>query len=183
MTLTRPAASPSPSPSASALRPPRHRVERRAIGWWSLRALLAAVPAAAAPALAALLVPMVVSAPPAVGAALWSSAAALGAAGAVAAVAVPLWRFRVHRWEVTGTAVYTAAGWLWQEWRVAPMSRIQTVDTHRGPLQRLFGLADVTVTTASAAGPLTIAGLDGERAERVAAELTEATHSTAGDAT
>ncbi|MFD0777087.1 PH domain-containing protein, partial [Streptomonospora algeriensis] len=115
--------------------------------------------------------------------ALWLAAAVLGAAGLTTAAAVPQWRFRVHRWEVTDTAVYTASGWLWQEWRVAPMSRIQTVDTHRGPLQRLFGLADVVITTASAAGPISIAGLDGERAERVAAELTEAAHSTEGDAT
>ena len=37
-------------------------------------------------------------------------------------------------------AVYTRTGWLVQERRIAPISRVQTVDTHRGPLDRLFGL-------------------------------------------
>src|SRR5690606_40528718 len=48
---------------------------------------------------------------------------------------MPIWRYRVHRWEVAEHAVYTLSGWLWQERRIAPMSRIQTVDTTRGPLR------------------------------------------------
>jgi membrane protein YdbS with pleckstrin-like domain len=89
----------------------------------------------------------------------------------------------VHRWEATDDAVYTQAGWLSQEWRVAPMSRIQTVDTQRGPLQQLFGLATVTVTTASAAGPLHIEGLDVGVASELVEQLTATTQATPGDAT
>jgi membrane protein YdbS with pleckstrin-like domain len=74
------------------------------------------------------------------------------------AIVMPQWRYNVHRWEVAPQAVYTRAGWLHQESRIAPISRIQTVDSERGPLEQLFGLADVTVTTASAAGPLSIEG-------------------------
>jgi membrane protein YdbS with pleckstrin-like domain len=59
-------------------------------------------------------------------------------------------RFRIHRWEVTDEAVYTLSGWLVREWRIAPISRVQTVDTEHGPLQQLLRLATVTVTTASA---------------------------------
>ena len=70
------------------------------------------------------------------------------------------WRYLVHRWEVTDTAVYTQTGWWARERRIAPMSRIQTVDHVEGAISRLFGLATVTVTTASAAGALEIAGLD-----------------------
>ena len=84
-------------------------------------------------------------------------------------VVVPRWRYAVHRWEVTDTAVYTQTGWWTRERRIAPMSRIQTVDYAEGALARLFGLASVTVTTASAAGALQIAGLDkraGPRAGR-----------------
>jgi membrane protein YdbS with pleckstrin-like domain len=44
---------------------------------------------------------------------------------------VPQWRYAVHRWEVTETAVYTQTGWWARERRIAPMSRVQTVD-HRG---------------------------------------------------
>jgi membrane protein YdbS with pleckstrin-like domain len=72
---------------------------------------------------------------------------------------------------------------LTQEWRIAPVSRIQTVDTERGPIGRLFHLAKVTVTTASAAGPLTIDGLDEPVAAQFALQVTAAAQSTRGDAT
>ncbi len=65
---------------------------------------------------------------------------------------VPAWRYRVHRWEISDTAVYTRTGWFTQERRIAPISRVQTVDTERGPIDRMLGLATVTVTTASSAG-------------------------------
>jgi uncharacterized protein len=98
-------------------------------------------------------------------------------------VAMPQWRFRVHRWEVTANAVYTQAGWFSQERRIAPISRIQTVDVERGPLEQLFGLSNVTVTTASAAGPLKIHGLERERAQTLVDELVRSVESTRGDAT
>ena len=79
-------------------------------------------------------------------------------AGVAYVVVMPQWRYRVHRWEVTDTAVYTQTGWWVRERRIAPMSRIQTVDHAEGALARLFGLATVTVTTASAAGALEIVG-------------------------
>jgi len=96
---------------------------------------------------------------------------------------VPAWRYRVHRWEVTDTAVYTQTGWWTRERRVAPMSRIQTVDYAEGPVARLFGLATVTVTTASAAGALEIAGLERGRARALVDELTLKADTDPGDAT
>jgi uncharacterized protein len=103
---------------------------------------------------------------------------------AVAHVTVmPMWRFRVHRWESTPEAVYTQSGWFDQERRIAPISRIQTVDSERGPFEQIFGLANVTVTTASAAGPLKIRGLEKDTAQRLVDELTEGTQATRGDAT
>jgi len=96
---------------------------------------------------------------------------------------VPLWRFRVHRWDVSPDAVYTRSGWLVQERRIAPISRVQTVDTERGPLQQLLGLANVTVTTASARGAVRIRGLAHDDAAELARLLTETTDATPGDAT
>ncbi|HEV7647933.1 MAG TPA: PH domain-containing protein [Actinophytocola sp.] len=161
---------------AVRLRPPRHQVERRAVSYWLANELLTAlVPAAVLAVLAVLIAP----------ARPWLLLA-LGVVllvGVPYAIAVPFWRYRVHRWEVTDEAVYTRTGWLWQEWRIAPMSRIQTVDTARGPLEQLFRLASVTVTTASAAGPLRIQGLDHERAADLAARLTETAQANRGDAT
>ncbi len=102
---------------------------------------------------------------------------------AVYLVVMPQWRYRVHRWEATPSAVYTQTGWIAQERRIAPISRIQTVDLARGPVSQLFRLATVTVTTASAAGPLKIHGLDVEDARRLIDELTAATVAEPGDAT
>ncbi|WP_406232817.1 PH domain-containing protein [Nocardia sp. NBC_01009] len=96
---------------------------------------------------------------------------------------VPLWRYAVHRWEVTDEAVYTRVGWLTQESRVAPISRVQTVDTERGPLERLLGLATVTVTTASSAGAVQISALDLPVAEQTVTRLAEIAALHRGDAT
>jgi uncharacterized protein len=96
---------------------------------------------------------------------------------------VPVWRYRVHRWDVDATAVYTRTGWLVQERRIAPISRVQTVDTERGPLDQLFGLANVTVTTASSAGAVRIVALDSDVADRVVAQLTDIAAIGAEDAT
>lgn len=101
----------------------------------------------------------------------------------VATIAVPRWRYRVHRWEVTEEAVYSRVGWLTQESRVAPISRVQTVDTERGPLERMFGLSTVTVTTASSAGAVRIELLDRPVADSTVARLTEVAARHRGDAT
>jgi membrane protein YdbS with pleckstrin-like domain len=98
-------------------------------------------------------------------------------------VVMPAVRYRIHRWESTADAVYTQTGWLTRERRIAPMSRVQTVDLEQGPVSRLLGLAEVTVTTASAAGPLKIEGLDFPIAQRLVDELTRRTSAVAGDAT
>ncbi|MEZ0364004.1 PH domain-containing protein [Mycobacterium sp. pUA109] len=117
---------------------------------------------------------------------VWLHALVLAATGlglAVSVVVAPLWRYRVHRWEISPLAVYTRTGWLVQERRIAPISRVQTVDTYRGPLDRMFGLANVTVTTASSAGAVRIVALDSDVADRVVAQLTDIAAIGAEDAT
>ncbi|RNI23902.1 PH domain-containing protein [Flexivirga caeni] len=101
----------------------------------------------------------------------------------VGALIVPSVRYRVHRWEVTDDAVYTQRGLITIEQRIAPISRVQTVDTERGALSRIFGLSTVTVTTASAKGELRIEGLDRQVAEQVVHDLTVVTAASKGDAT
>ncbi|GAB3851931.1 PH domain-containing protein [Nocardioides maradonensis] len=113
----------------------------------------------------------------------WALVAVAALLGAVQAVGIPVWRYRVHRWEATETAVYTQRGWWARERRIAPMSRVQTVDLAQGPLARLFGLATVTVTTASAAGALRIEGLDRDVALRLVDDLTRKADLVEGDAT
>ncbi|MFC0862895.1 PH domain-containing protein [Sphaerimonospora cavernae] len=158
------------------LRPPLHRVSRTAIWYWTVRAAVGWL------ILIAAQVGWLVAQGDHLGVRVSGLVISVVAAAAHLAV-MPQWRFRVHRWETTPTAVYTQSGWFKQEWRIAPVSRIQTVDSERGPLERLFGLADVTVTTASAAGPLKISGLGQDTAQRLVAELTATAQATAGDAT
>jgi membrane protein YdbS with pleckstrin-like domain len=177
MTDARPdAASAVPPGTEPALRPPSRAVDRRAVLWWTAQAVLTVVPPVLVLCVLALMVP------PARGWLVFS-AAVVGVPGLLYTAVMPAWRFRVHRWETTGEAVFTRAGWVRQQWRIAPLSRIQTVDTVRGPLQQLFGLSTVTVTTASAAGPVTIDGLDHALARELAEELTRVTRATPGDAT
>jgi membrane protein YdbS with pleckstrin-like domain len=158
------------------LRDPVNLVSRRAVAYWTVRAV---------PGWVVVLVGESVW--------VWSARADVGLPAMLMTVTVlvaaahlvvmPRWRYAVHRWEVTSTAVYTQSGWLTQERRIAPLSRVQTVDTERGPLEQLFRLANVTVTTASAAGPLRINGLDLVTAQGLVVELTEITSRSEGDAT
>ena len=157
------------------LREPSQRVSPRARLMWGVGAgiqavVVVAVVVVAGPATDWLPIPV------------WL-AALVAVAAAAYVVVVPLWRYRVHRWEVTGTAVYTQTGWWVRERRIAPMSRIQTVDHAEGALSRLFGLATVTVTTASAAGALGISGLDRTRALALVDELAVQADTVPGDAT
>lgn len=158
------------------IRLPKLRVERRAVTWWMLRALilwgllLAALIAASViwqPARVWLVAPIVVS-----------------AAVLLAKLLVePWWRYAVHRWEIGEHATYASNGWLMREWRVAPTSRIQTVDAVRGPLEQLLGLSTLRVATASSYGSIDIVGLDHTTAQEAATRLAAIAELSEGDAT
>jgi uncharacterized protein len=157
------------------LRDPANQVSRRAIRYWTARA--------ATSGLVVVAVELVVAAPSGFPAA-WRVVICATAVLLIAHAAImPRWRYRVHRWEVTDQAVYTRSGWLSVHWRIAPISRIQTIDSHRSFGERIFGLANVTATTASAAGPVRIHGLDRAVADRLLEELAIATGRIPGDAT
>ena len=164
-------------PGALPLRPPANQVDPRAVRWWQVRDLITTV---------VLVVPQVVAMIVLGGRAPGVLPYAVGATvllGGLYAALVPPLLFRIVRWEITDEAVYSLSGWLVREWRIVPISRVQTVDTERGPLQQLFGLASVTVTTASARGPVKIHGLDADDAAELARVLTETAQATPGDAT
>jgi membrane protein YdbS with pleckstrin-like domain len=163
-------------PAALLQREPAHRVSPRARVMWTISEAISGVISIAA------------------GVFLWSRdwiptpwnigllvVIVLRAVGAT--LIVPQWRYRVHRWEITADAVYTQHGWINQERRVAPITRIQTVDTERGPLAQLMKLSTVTITTASAKGALKIAGLERADADRIVHELTTIAAADGGDGT
>ena len=161
--------------TAPPLREPAHRVSPRARLMWQVTALVEGAVTVGVLLLAG-------AAFDAVDVRWWMVLALLGTVATWVAV-VPQWRYAVHRWEVTDTAVHTQTGWWVRERRIAPMSRIQTVDHAEGAIARLFRLATVTVTTASAAGAVRIDGLDREQARALVVELTAKADAVAGDAT
>lgn len=165
------------------LRDPLHQVSPRAVTYWRVSALMGAlVEWAIAIAFYVLALPAIFEGPQRP----WWALPLL-----VVLLVVPLahvlfmpqLRYRIHRWEVTSTAIHTRSGWLNIASRVAPLSRVQTVDSTQGALMRLFRLSSLTVTTASAAGPITIDCLDREVAQQLVHELTEITSASEGDAT
>ncbi|HWF82075.1 MAG TPA: PH domain-containing protein [Streptosporangiaceae bacterium] len=157
------------------LRVPGNRVSRRAISYWTARAVLSG---------GTVVLGVVIGAAASGFSAAWNAAIAVTAVAASAhAVIMPRWRYRVHRWEVTDQALYTRSGWFSVHWRIAPINRIQTIDSHRSFGERLFGLANVTATTASAAGPVRIHGLDRDLADTLLDQLAVATGQAPGDAT
>jgi membrane protein YdbS with pleckstrin-like domain len=166
----------APIARGPVLRVPANRVSPQAIGFWTVSALLGDAVLVVGALVAWLVVP---------GAPGWVGLLVLLLAVAAVAhvVLMPRIRYRVHRWEVTDTAVHTREGWIGRESRIAPISRVQTVDSRQGALMRMFGLASITVTTASAAGPITVDCLDTDTAADVVARLTAITAATEGDAT
>ncbi|GAA0572223.1 PH domain-containing protein [Kribbella sandramycini] len=158
------------------LRPPSNALDHRVVAVWRTTAGIVFGPPVLVLALLGLLIPP---------ARVWLlvPAAVIALVALPYLTALPRWWYGVHRWEVTDDAVYTRAGYFWQEWRVAPMSRIQTVDTLRGPIEQAFGLSTLVVTTASAKGALKIRGLEQEVAADLAERLTAITQATPGDAT
>lgn len=165
---------PAEPPPRLRLRPPSHQVDPRAVTWWRLRDAGSWAVVLVGGGVVLLFVQP-----------LWL--VLLEVAAAIAAVLdvtiTPRIRYDRHRWEATDQAVYVRYGVFVEDWRVAPLSRVQTVDTQRGPLQQWLGLSTVTVTTASTAGALRITGLDRDKAADLVEALTAATEATAGDAT
>ncbi|PVZ08252.1 PH domain-containing protein [Actinomycetospora cinnamomea] len=166
----------TPEAPGPRLRAPAHRVSPRARAWWTLRSVIGTLVVLLPQVVAAVVVPRIADV-------LLVTGAATLVVGVVHGLVVPRVRYALHRWEMTDDAVHTLSGWLSLEWRIAPISRVQTVDTDRGPLQRLFGLSSVTVTTASASGALAIDGLDADAAVALADRLTRVTETLGGDAT
>ena len=158
------------------LRPPTELVSSRARTMWAVQGSILSVVLIVAGVVTWFLVDP---------ASLWIilGIAVIAVVFVVSALITPVLRYRIHRWEVTDDAVYTQRGLLTIEQRIAPISRVQTVDTERGVLERLFRLSSVTVTTASAKGELRIEGLDAEVADRIVHDLTVVTAASEGDAT
>lgn len=158
----------TPDRTTAGLRPPTEWVDPRCRSWWLVQGLTWTC----WPAIALFVLGLLIHDARSALLALTGVALVLAVA---AAFGLSRLRYAIRRWEVTDDAVYSRQGWLWVEWRAAPLSRVQSVDMNRGPLQRLFGLASVSVTTASSKGSVTISALDAHQAEDLVLRLTPLT--------
>jgi len=81
-------------------------------------------------------------------------------------VGLALVRYRVWRYEVRDDALYLERGVFTRVRTVVPFVRIQHVDSSRGPLERLIGLASTVVYTAGSRGAdVTVPGLTPDGAD------------------
>jgi membrane protein YdbS with pleckstrin-like domain len=151
------------------VRQPAWPVARSAVGLWATEGVIGSAFLGIGALVFMLLVPASAGGP--VPLLRWLVPIALGGYAVLAIGVRPWLRYRVHRWEVTGEAVYTLTGWLTRTWTLVPISRIQTVDVTRGVLQQMFGLATVAVLTASSQGTVRVPQLEADVAQRVADDL------------
>ncbi len=151
------------------VRDPAWSLPRSAIGLWTAHGALRALGATPLAIAAVLAVPADAGSPLPV--LRWLVPLLVAVYAAVQIGIEPWIRFRVHRWEVTDDAVYALTGWLNRTWTLVPISRIQTVDVTRRPLELVFGLASVAVLTASSHGTVRVPHLPADVARRVADDL------------
>jgi len=148
-----------PPPGSDAVR----QLDRRIVLVWRLTLLPAMLPVAVLGGLLAGLLP---------GPGL---AVVLPLAVLLALAVGPLQTLRWRRWSwrLTDTAVEVRSGVLTRRHVVVPHFRIQQIDVLEGPVERLLGLATLTVTTASAAGSVSLPGLTVATAPAVRTEMLE----------
>jgi hypothetical protein len=95
----------------------------------------------------------------------WAPLAAFGGLALVGVVLAVL-RYRVWRYEIRDDAIYLERGVFTRVRTVVPHVRIQHVDSSRGPVERLVGLASTVVYTAGSRGAdVTIPGLSPDGAD------------------
>ncbi len=158
MTLSAPSVSPSPQ----QIPPPREHLDPRARTMWYVDGgiqliIWAAIIVAAAWAL--------IRFTPVTDWWVYLGAGVILGGSLIETIVTPAWRYRFWRYEIREDEVDLQHGWFVQKRQLVPMSRIQHVDTRRGPLQRRFGLASVVFFTA--AGSMEIPALSQDVAATV----------------
>ena len=89
--------------------------------------------------------------------------------GGLAAVVLPRLRYRRWSYCVTDDRLELSHGVVVRVESSVPHFRVQHIDVRQGPLQRLAGVVDLQISTASAASDATLPGVEPERAEQIRA--------------
>lgn len=105
----------------------------------------------------------------------WISAIIWGAGAAFALLRIWLSGRMCRSWGYVerDEDLYITHGIMFRNLTAVPYGRMQFVEVESGPLQRAFGIASVSLVTASAATDATIPGLPPEEAARLRDRLTE----------
>jgi membrane protein YdbS with pleckstrin-like domain len=106
-------------------------------------------------------------------AALVGSIAGAGAALALGAVAWARLAWKRWRWAAGSHALELRHGVVILRESLVPYHRLQQIDVVRGPLERLLGLATLTLRTAAATSDARIPGIDAVSADEVRRLLLE----------
>lgn len=81
----------------------------------------------------------------------------------------PPFRYRRYRYAIDEECIQIREGYLWREEHIVPMERLHQITMAQGPIDRIFGLTKVIVTTAG--GEVTIRFLEYEKAQLIAESL------------
>ncbi len=90
----------------------------------------------------------------------------------------PIFRFHRYRYRITPDCIEVKEGYINITRTIVPMERLHKIETQRGPIDRMFGVTKVSVTTAG--GDVTIRFLKEERAQEIADILTKHINEIAG---
>ena len=85
------------------------------------------------------------------------------------AIISPYFRFHRYRYKIDEEFIDIREGYLFVTREIVPIERLHKMETLRGPIDSMFGVAKVKVTTAG--GEVTIRFLEEEKADRIAEGL------------
>ena len=93
----------------------------------------------------------------------------LGAATLADAFAGPYFRYHRYGYSINEECIDIKEGYLFVKRHIVPIERLHKLQTAKGPIDQLFKVAKVVVTTAG--GDVTIRFLEEEKAEKIAESL------------
>lgn len=81
----------------------------------------------------------------------------------------PIFRYHRYRYSITDEFIDLREGYIFVERYIVPIERLHKMETLRGPIDRMFKVAKVVVTTAG--GDVVLRFLDEEKADFIAENL------------
>ena len=84
-------------------------------------------------------------------------------------VAGPYFRYYRYRYSINDECIDIIEGYLFVKRNIVPIERLHKLQTKKGPVDQVFGVAKVVVTTGG--GDVTLEFLEEERAEQIAETL------------